>query len=187
MNRPRFDTYSKAVLTVIAVCLVWLCLERTQIIPQADAQVKPGDADKVHDVVKARSFIVVDEKGRQRAVLSATKYASVFMLADEKGQTRFGLVSSELGAVFTIYDEKRQRVALKVTKDGPSLELNDEQGHPRSSLVVTKDGPMFALADEKGNRRAAIGAIDLCESKTAESSILLFDKDEKVLWQAPPR
>ena len=34
----RVDLYTKVVLTVIAMCLVWLCLDRSQVSPVAHAQ-----------------------------------------------------------------------------------------------------------------------------------------------------
>ncbi len=75
MNRPRFDTYSKAVLTVIAVCLVWLSAGCTQIVP--------------HDVVKVKRLVLVDEKGRDRVVLEAGKSGPRFRFLDEDGQSHF--------------------------------------------------------------------------------------------------
>jgi hypothetical protein len=32
------DTYTKTILTVIAVCLVWLCIKDVELIPSAHAQ-----------------------------------------------------------------------------------------------------------------------------------------------------
>lgn len=34
----RTDFYTKAVLTIIAVCLVWLCLDRSRLLPTVSAQ-----------------------------------------------------------------------------------------------------------------------------------------------------
>jgi len=50
---------------------------------------------------------------------------------------------------------------------------------------------LTALVAEKGTNRAVLGTADLvttrtgAETKTAESSLVLFDKDSKVLWEAP--
>lgn len=54
------------------------------------------------------------------------------------------------------------------------------------------DGPVLVLHDdEKGKMRAALGAISTEGTRTGtvekrpESSLVLFDKDGKVLWKAP--
>ena len=38
----RIDLYTKAVLTVIAGCLVYLCVGRPSVLPQAHAQAQPS-------------------------------------------------------------------------------------------------------------------------------------------------
>ena len=56
--RGTMDRYMKAVLTVIAVALVWLCLK--QPIPAAEAKAAPAEAAKpakaapVQEVIRAK-------------------------------------------------------------------------------------------------------------------------------------
>jgi hypothetical protein len=59
-------------------------------------------------------------------------------------------------------------------------------------LMVADDGtPSLFLRDEAGNMRAALGVRSLEDLKTGEmqirpeSSLVLFDKDGKTIWQAP--
>ncbi len=169
MNRPRFDTYSKIVLTVIAVCLVWLCLDRMQIVPQADAQVKPGDVDTVHDVVKAKAFLLVDEKGKHRAILGGTVFGSCLVLYDENERVRAGLGVTPHGAEFKLYYETEQAC---------------------STLEAGKNGVALVLKDRKGHKRTVLGVADLDvrvtpeATKTGEYSLRLFDKDGNAMWQA---
>jgi hypothetical protein len=55
--------------------------------------------------------------------------------------------------------------------DGPCLTLHDDKGEPRAGLSVFSDGrPRLALHVEA----------------RAESSLVLFDKEGKVMWKAPP-
>jgi len=42
----RIDRYTKVVLTIIAVCLVWLSVGGVQVFPPAHAQVPPASAPK---------------------------------------------------------------------------------------------------------------------------------------------
>jgi hypothetical protein len=42
-NQLRTDLYTKAVLTIIAVCLVWLCLGGPSLMTPAQAQTAPTE------------------------------------------------------------------------------------------------------------------------------------------------
>jgi hypothetical protein len=53
--------------------------------------------------------------------------------------------------------------------------------------------PSLSLSDQKGNVRARLGSADLVmvktgsKEQTAESSLVLFDTQGQVIFQAPPR
>ena len=80
-------------------------------------------------VIRATQFILEDETGKLRAMLSANKDAPRLDLAGEDGKARVGLA---------------------VSKDGPALVLLDENGKARVGLAVSKGGPWLALFDETG-------------------------------------
>jgi hypothetical protein len=96
-----------------------------------------------------------------------------------------------MGPSLSLVDENGEsRAFLSVLKDGPALSLVDENGESRAFLSVLKDGPALGLADKNGKTRATLGI-----SKTTtpdgkvisypESSLLLWDPNEKVIWMAP--
>jgi hypothetical protein len=104
---------------------------------------------------------------------------------------------------------------LGAFNEGPGLFLNDEKGEARATLGVEPGGkPSFALSqggakaqvcmgflddgdptlqlmDKAGGVRAVMGSTWLKGSDTETrvvlppSSLVLFDKDGKVIWQAP--
>lgn len=76
----------------------------------------------------------------------------------------------------------------------PTLNLKDKNGNgkARASLMLGIDGsPVVLLGDENGKPRAVLGHVDLVGTsegrveKRPASSLVLFDKDGKVLWKAP--
>jgi hypothetical protein len=79
--------------------------------------------------VRARSFILEDEKGKLRAVLAVTKDGPGLSLSDENG----------------IY-----RAVLTLLKSGPSLSLSDENGKRRAEMTVLKEGPSLVLLNKNG-------------------------------------
>ncbi len=73
------------------------------------------------------------------------------------------------------------------------FEVVDSQGKVCAALGLKSDGTSaLALRDKDGKGRAVLGTTELEtirtgeSGKTAESSLVLFDKDGKGLWQAPP-
>ena len=82
---------------------------------------------------------------------------------------------------------------LSVGDDGNSqIVLWDNSNKPRGLWKVTKDGnTSLQIYDESGSMRASLGNTEITARKTgegrqlAESSLVLFDKDGKVLFKAP--
>ena len=76
----------------------------------------------------------------------------------------------------------------------PDLQEMLEKLKPRCAIdlsAMTGVGPSLRLIDTQGKTRTVLGTTDLVntktdqETKTAPSSLVLFDKDGKVLWKAP--
>jgi hypothetical protein len=112
------------------------------------------------------------------------------MLWDEKGKVRAKLDVSKDGPKLLMWDEKLYvRAKLAADPDGPGLTLDDENGKTRAGMVVGKDGPAMQLWDEKNQYRFAAGKTKTVspDGKTieyAESSLILFGPDGKVIWSA---
>ena len=152
MNRPRFDAYSKVILTIIAACMVGLCVDR--FTARADAQAtQPTTTQPTtvrYDRVEAKTFILVDDEGKERGAMRVLRNGAVSLVfADQKGKVRAGLGLEKEG--------------------GPCLVLSD------GNLVRATLG----VVDLRGAKPGATG-------KTAPSSLVLYDKEGKVIWQAPP-
>ena len=58
----KTDVYTKAVLTVIAACLVWMCVTRQ--VPVASAQVQPQPPSAQQQPAAPVRMILVDENNR---------------------------------------------------------------------------------------------------------------------------
>lgn len=43
----KFDAYTKIILTVIAVCLLWICLDDAQLVTPAEASVYRTELTRV--------------------------------------------------------------------------------------------------------------------------------------------
>jgi len=201
MGKGRWAALGVVVCLVVTVAAVAYAAGQAKAVPVAE-------------VVRARRFELVDADGKERAVLRiAAEGTPMLVLWDNNGKVSAGLGlgpdgSPNLALVdangkgsvllssssLVLFDgNRRYRVTLGLTSNNaPSLSFWGEKGEARAVLSLNPDsGPSLELYDEKGKSRAALGATDLEAARTGtvekrpESSLVLFDKEGKVLWQAP--
>ena len=164
--------------------------------------------------LKVRSLTLIDAKGRNRVVLTdyglrvsdlngKTRAmlvargdgSSGLHLYDKNGKNRATLGTLVDGSPrLLLYDKSgNARMSLGALNDGLSrLALYDKNGKTRAALRALGDGsPSLVLSDRDGNVRAELGGTTIvdkrtgAETKTAESSLTLFDAKGTVIWEAP--
>jgi len=119
--------------------------------------------------VRARDFILEDAQGRERANLTVASAGPGLVLYGEDGKLRVG---------------------LSVWSDGPGLHLYNATGSEGIVMHMPSEGPEFYVYDANGFE-TDIGITGLISPttgetrKTSAASIVLFGKDQKVLWSAP--
>ncbi len=154
----------------------------------AAATSQVGNGEKV---IEANRFNLLDENGESRACFSVLKDGPGLRLYDENGEPLVILSISKEGPGLSLYDENGEfRAGLAVSKDGPVLGLCDENEKDRFRLGVSKDGPALQLYDDNGKGRASLGVSQITtpDGKVTtypESSLLLFDPNSRLLWEAP--
>lgn len=192
MLETRIDALEREVrrLRLGSRRLGWGFLLAGFVVAVAAASSPP--AATVPDVTQTRRLEVLDSSGKLRAIVDVSDEGPAVALLDEKGNARATLSLSGDVPGLQLLDEKGTRRAwFDVSALGPEFLLSDEKGNKRTTLDVLGDGPALDLFDVNGNHRAALGVTSFEGAKagekgtTAESSLLLFDKDGKVLWQAP--
>jgi hypothetical protein len=126
------------------------------------------------------SLELCDKRGRLRVELGAHGDEPVLILRDETGSFRVALAVSKGGPVLDMFDEKGEhRVWLGVVKDVSTLALFDEKGKGGVAVGVAKEGPALSLADEKGEMRAKLAILK------DGSGLALYDEKGKIRWSAP--
>jgi len=109
-------------LGVVGVVLAWT-LANTTATAQAQA---PNIGPKV---IRANMFILDDENGKARAMLTMFKDGPGLDMSDEKGKIRAMLSTTKDGATLDLLDANgKMRVGLRTTKDGAALDLFDAKG-----------------------------------------------------------
>ena len=155
------------------------------------------------------SFALLDENGKQRASLGVLADMPGLSLFDANGRGRVGLVNGPSGPGLALFDaNEKKRASLHLVAEGPGFYLHDASEKGRAGLFLLADGPRLTLYDGNEKVRASlvgttlklsdeegfsttIGTTDLVTTatgethKTSAASVVLFDKDKKLLWRAP--
>jgi len=171
-------------------------------------------AAKVPETIRAKRFQVVDDAGAVRAVLAmdgdnvglglfdtadkpraklATAGDDVGLnLFDKAGKLRAGLGTVGDNASLSFFDTAgKPRAALATVGDDVSLGFLDKAGKVRALLATINGDVGLHLLDKAGKPRAELGNTELSLLETGSpehrpvSSLVLFRKNGKVLWQAP--
>jgi hypothetical protein len=162
---------------------------------------------RVPDAIEAKSFIVRDGSGQQRAKLGVEPSGLAgLLLYDPPGKVRaaFSVVASGKSAIELLDQAGNERLLLFARPDGfPGVTMQDETGTGRVALAIGPNGPTFGLSgggpanttrflittgadtvslsllDEGENRRLSLGV-------AGNTPILvIFEQDGKVVWKAP--
>jgi len=97
-----------------------------------------------------------------------------FVLVDENNKERASLVADGAGSVFFVLFDKdeKARADISVTPYGPSISFYDPSGKARTIIGSTN-----AVSSHVVNA----GIVE----RNPPSSIVLFDKEGKLLWRTP--
>ena len=147
------------------------------------------------NIIEARSFHLVDRNGSLRGGLTILDDGTAgLVLTNNNARAAIKLIINPNGkSSVTLYDNTGQgRALFAVESDGtPNLHL---QSGAKSSaaLSFSSDGnPSLSFLDKDGKLRAALGSVDFDAARTSQmgkrpvSSLILFDKDERIVWEAP--
>jgi len=154
-----------------------------------------GQALPRSKVVEAEAFILKDGQGKTRARLSLrTGFSPGLELYDKDGNLRaiLGTDPDSSSGLLFFDEEQKPRASFGVNVDGPRLWFADKSNKTRASINLSPDGsPGLELLDKEGNMRAVLGSTSIVTARAGsvdqrpESSLVLFDKNWRILWKAP--
>jgi len=138
---------------------------------------------------------LADKKGKSTAWLQAVSGQPMLMLTDEEkkvdatlsllhGWARLSLSSNEKG-------DATLGIGMMVGDGSPYLNLSGKDSKGAAILELEKGSPSLTLSDENGKARAVLGhtALEVERTGTVEQrpalSLVLFDKEGKVIWRTP--
>jgi hypothetical protein len=190
-----------AIVFLVMIASVGLMAQTRQSAPASSQKPKgrvpaapaPAAAPAGPTAVEAQGFILKDSNGRIRAELSMAGSTPSLKFRDESGSALVTLaLNSEApgGPVLLLSDPQHHAsVALSVLeKAGPQLSLTGERADIQLRMGVTPDGTALELSDKDGFTTSIGNGIvpkNGQVKKTSAASIVLYNKERKVLWSQP--
>jgi hypothetical protein len=137
-----------------------------------------------------------DDDGRDHATLGLMPDGtSGLFFSDRDGKQRvsLGVLPNDFSGLSLLDKGEKSRAGLGLGGDGaPHLELFDGTGARRAGLALSADGLPALQLEDRGQPRAVLGAgpadakqAAVAGKKPSPSSLLLFDKDGSLVFQAP--
>jgi hypothetical protein len=113
--------------------------------------------------------------------------AGEVQVVDPSGRIRAWLWLQGDDPRLDLFDKSgKARAALCVLNEDPRLDLFDRSGKIRAALCILKDDPQLNLLDGRGEVRAVlVSSADETITASTETFLCLFDKEGKVIFQAP--
>jgi hypothetical protein len=138
--------------------------------------------------LEAERFVLKDASGNVGAELAIGKLGPKLTLNDANGHPSVTLVGGDAPFLTLTLGKGEKQINLSTGSGEPVLHLMD-LGVGAATLSLGLDGPNLELWDRQGS--AILGRAVLATSRAGEiretsaASLVLFDKDKKVLWAAP--
>lgn len=148
-----------------------------------------GQAATTPRTVEAQRFVLKDAQGNVRGWMSTIGKGSELTLGNVNAQPMIRLVVSTDSSDLHLFGGPKSGLNLSVDSGNPDVSMVAAEGNGEARIAFSEYGPSFTLQDAKGlstivgaapaektaNRKAAISA----------ASIVLLDKDKKVIWRTP--
>jgi hypothetical protein len=160
------------------------------ILALLSAVILMGQAAPSPRVVEAQRFILKDSDGNVRGWMGTIGKGSELSLGNVNAQPMMRLIVSTDSSDLHFFGSRKSGMNLGLDSGNPDVSMMGAEGNGRAGITFGKDGPALTLEDAKG-LSTIVGATQL--EKPASSgahsasaaSIILLDRDKKVIWQTP--
>jgi hypothetical protein len=148
-----------------------------------------GQAAPTPRTVEAQKFVLKDAQGNVRGWMSTIGKGSELTLGNVNAQPMIRLVVSTDSSDLHLFGGPKSGLNLSVDSGNPDISMIAAEGNGEARIAFSEHGPSFTLQDAKGFS-TIVGAAPAEKAPSHKSgisgaSIVLLDKDKKVIWQTP--
>lgn len=150
-----------------------------------------SQASPATGVIEAQKVIFKDANGKVRGWIGVFGNGSELMLGNDQAQPMMRLLVSSDASDLHFFGSQNGGMNLGVDSGAPSVSMVSAAANGAAGIEFAKGGPNLTLKDRAGFS-TVIGATELEPLAGAEAnfrsaaSIVLLDKNKKMIWQAPP-
>jgi len=151
-----------------------------------------GQASSATGVIETQRVVFKDAAGNVRGWIGVFGKGSELMLGNDQAQPMMRLLVSSDASDLHFYGTRNSGMNLGVDSGDPAVSMVRAAANGEAGIEFAKGGPNLTLKDGAGFS-AVVGAIGLeplagsGANQRSAASIVLLNKDRKVIWQAPPR
>lgn len=141
-------------------------------------------------VVEAQRFVIKDKDGKERGSFATIGKGSELTLGNINAQPMMRLIVSTDASDLHFYGSSQSGMNLGVDTGNPDISMAGAEQNGEARITFGKDGPALKLEDAKGSS-TILGATQLEKPinngahPASAASIVLLDKDKKVIWHTP--
>ena len=149
-----------------------------------------GPAASSPHIIEAEKFVLRDAQGNVRGWMGVIGKGSELTLGNANARPMVGLMVSVDSSDLHFFGSRKSGMNLGVNSGDPAFSMIGAEGKGGAVFASAKDGPSLALEDGKGFS-AVLGTTKLetpangVAHHTSAASVILLDKDKKVIWRAP--
>jgi hypothetical protein len=154
------------------------------------AVVLMGVGKPASEVVEAQKFVLKDADGNIRAWLGVFGEGSELVLGNKNKQPKMTLKVSDDASDLHFQGSQNSGMNLGLDFSTPAIAMVGANGSGQASLACSKFGPALSVEDAKkfstivGTSQASTSTAGKPHQDSA-ASVVLLDKDKKIIWQTP--
>jgi hypothetical protein len=167
-----------------------LRLGSVAVVALLSAVILMGQAAPSPRVIEAQRFILKDSDGNVRGWMGTIGKGSELSLGNMNAQPMMRLIVSTDASDLHFFGSRKSGMNLGLDSGSPDISMMGAEGNGRAGITLGKDGPAFTLEDGTGFS-TIIGATapekpaSAGDHLASAASIVLLDKNKKVIWQTP--
>lgn len=150
-----------------------------------------GQASSATGVIETQRVVFKDAAGNVRGWIGVFGNGSELMLGNDHAQPMMRLLVSSDASDLHFYGSRNSGMNLGVDSGDPAVSMVGAAANGGAKIEFAEGGPSLTLKDEAGFS-TVVGAARLeplagsGSNQRSAASIVLLNKDKKVIWQAPP-
>lgn len=150
-----------------------------------------SEASPATGVIEVQKVVFKDPNGNVRGWIGVFGKGSELMLGNDQAQPMMRLLVSSDASDLHFYGSRNSGMNLGIDSGDPAISILGASANGGATFEFAGGGPSLTLKDKAGSS-TVVGVAGVQPTagsgahQRSAASIVLLNKDKKVIWQAPP-